>query len=209
ARGAAAGCGARDGDGRPRGGDGGDERRVGRPCADPGTRAGSGRPRPRGAARAQPVPVVPEAGTVPDPGAAHRDSVPDPAGPARPPRATPAPTPGPALPGGTGTADPSGSSPEEPGLFDISGQIRKAINDFLGWIARTGLKPVMDALGKTVLATPDLTSNPQVQAIWTTSLVAANGIFVLFVIAGGFIVASRETLQSNYGLKEIAPRVVV
>jgi hypothetical protein len=60
-----------------------------------------------------------------------------------------------------------------------------------------------------VLATPDLTSNPQVQAIWTTSLVAANGIFVLFVIAGGFIVASRETLQSRYGLKEIAPRVVV
>ena len=32
----------------------------------------------------QPVPAVPEAGTVPDPGAAHRDSVPDPAGHARP-----------------------------------------------------------------------------------------------------------------------------
>jgi len=32
---------------------------------------------------------------------------------------------------------------------------------------------------------------------------------VLFVMAGGFIVASRETLQTSYGLKEIAPRVVV
>jgi len=94
-------------------------------------------------------------------------------------------------------------------LFDIPGQIRKAINDFIAWIAKTGLKPVMDALGKTVLSTPDLTGNPQVQAIWTTSLVVANGIFVLFVIAGGLIVASRETLQSQYGLKEIAPRVVV
>src|SRR5205823_360255 len=49
----------------------------------------------------------------------------------------------------------------------------------------------------------------QVKAIWTTSLVTANAIFVLFVIAGGFIITSRETLQSNYGLKEIAPRVVV
>jgi hypothetical protein len=94
-------------------------------------------------------------------------------------------------------------------LFDIPGQIRKAINDFLLWVAKTGLQPVLDTLGQTVLSTPDLTGNAQVKAFWTTSLIAANGIFVLFVIAGGFIVASRETLQTRYGLKEIAPRVVV
>src|SRR5262249_28479246 len=121
------------------------------------------------------------------------------------PPATPAPSPGPPPPGWT---PPSGSD-EDPGLFDIPGQIRKAINDFIAWVAKTGPKPVLDTLGHTVLSTPDLTANPQVKAIWTTCLVAANGIFVLFVIAGGFIVASRETLQSSYGLKEIAPRVVV
>jgi hypothetical protein len=101
------------------------------------------------------------------------------------------------------------SSGDNPGLFDIPGQIRKAISDFISWVARTGLRPVLDTLGQTVLATPGLIGNPQVQAIWTTCLVAANAVFVLFVIAGGFIVASRETLQSRYGLKEILPRVVV
>ncbi|WP_344132946.1 hypothetical protein [Luedemannella flava] len=118
---------------------------------------------------------------------------------------TPTPTPGPTPP----VVIAPTSDDDDPGLFDIPGQIRKAINDFLLWIAKTGLKPVMDTLGHTVLSTPDLTGNAQVKAFWTTSLMAANGIFVLFVMAGGFIVASRDTLQSNYGLKEIAPRVVV
>lgn len=100
-------------------------------------------------------------------------------------------------------------SGDEPGWFDLSGQVRKAINDFILWVARTGLKPVLGALGHTVLSTPDLTGNPQVRAVWTTCLVAANAIFVLFVVAGGFLVASRETLQNRYGLKEVAPRIVV
>src|SRR5205085_4445974 len=137
-----------------------------------------------------PTPAPAPAPGVPDPGA---PPVPNPSPPSpKPvlspipapptgtpsptPPATPAPAPGPTPPGGIPSPDPSGGSDDNPGLFDISGQIRKAINDFLGWIAKTGLKPVMDALGKTVLSTPDLTSNPQVQAIWTTSLVAANGI---------------------------------
>ena len=67
----------------------------------------------------------------------------------------------------------------------------------------------MDALGTTALSTPDITGNPQVKAVWTTSLIVANGIYVLFVVLGGFIVASRETLQSQYGFKQIAPRLAV
>jgi hypothetical protein len=94
-------------------------------------------------------------------------------------------------------------------MFDIPGQIRKAINEFLLWVAKTGLRPVMDALGTTVLSTPDVTGNPQVKAMWTTSLVTANGIYVLFVVLGAFIIASRETVQSSYGFKEIAPRLAM
>ncbi|MGC9667416.1 hypothetical protein ACNTMW_12775 [Planosporangium sp. 12N6] len=94
-------------------------------------------------------------------------------------------------------------------MFDIPGQIRKAINEFLMWVAKTGLKPVMDALGATALSTPDLTNNEHVKAIWTTCLVAANGIYVLFVIAGAFIITSRESLQTQYGFKEIAPRLAL
>jgi hypothetical protein len=123
----------------------------------------------------------------------------------------PAPTtPSPTIPTPTPPSwNPPAGDGEDPGLFDIRGQIRKAFYDLLLWVAATGLKPVMETLGQTVLSTPDLTSNAQVKAFWTASLVAANGIFVLFVMAGGFIVASRETVQTSYGLKEIAPRVVV
>ena len=94
-------------------------------------------------------------------------------------------------------------------MFDIPGQIRKAVGELLLWVAKTGLKPVLDAMGSTVLSTPDLTGNAQVKTIWTTSLVVANGVFVLFVMAGGFTVAARETLQSQYGVKQIAPRLVI
>ncbi|MFC7527528.1 hypothetical protein [Actinoplanes sp. GCM10030250] len=94
-------------------------------------------------------------------------------------------------------------------MFDVPGQIRKAIGDLLVWVAQSGLKPVMDVLGRTALSTPDLTGSEHVKAIWTTSLVAANGVYVLFIIAGCFIIASRETLQSQYGFKQIAPRLVL
>src|SRR6266540_950885 len=161
-----------------------------------------------------PSPGVPDPGVPPVPSPTPAPPKPTPSPIPAPPTGTPSPTPpgtpspapGPTPPGFT---PPAPDSNNDPGLFDIPGQIRKAINDFIAWVAKTGLKPVLDALGHTVLSTPDLTANPQVKAIWTTSLVTANAIFVLFVIAGGFIVTSRETLQSNYGLKEIAPRVVV
>ncbi len=160
-----------------------------------------------GSARAWAAPTP-----VPAPAPAAPRSTPSPIGPpptATPsptPPATPAPTPGPT---GSGLTPPTDDSGDDPGFFDIPGQIRAAINDFIGWIAKTSLKPVMDTLGSTVLSTPDLTSNPQVTAVWTTSLVVANSVFVLFIVAGGFIVASRDTLQSRYGLKEIAPRIAV
>ncbi len=147
-----------------------------------------------------PTPAPTPAPGVPDPGV---PPVPNPT-PAPP---SPSPSPSPVKP--TPSPIPAPDSNNDPGMFDIPGQIRKAINDFIAWIAKTGLKPVLDALGHTVLSTPKLTDNPQVKAIWTTCLITANAIFVLFIIAGGFIITSRETLQSSYGLKEIAPRVVV
>ncbi|MBB2943235.1 hypothetical protein FB565_002948 [Actinoplanes lutulentus] len=110
----------------------------------------------------------------------------------------PSPQPSPAL--GTGDED-------DPGLFDIPGQIRKAINDFLIWLAKKVLDPVLEVLGSTVLSTPDLTGNPAVKAVWTMSMVTANAFYGLLMLAGCFIVMSRETVQTQYGLKEIAPRV--
>ncbi|HZN71408.1 MAG TPA: conjugal transfer protein TrbL family protein [Micromonosporaceae bacterium] len=67
----------------------------------------------------------------------------------------------------------------------------------------------MEALGESWLSTPDFTGNPAAKGIWTTSLVVANGVFVLFIVAGGFVVTARETLQTQHGLKQILPRLAV
>ncbi|MDG4793528.1 conjugal transfer protein TrbL family protein [Micromonospora sp. WMMD1082] len=77
------------------------------------------------------------------------------------------------------------------------------------WTAEQALQPVMEALGASWLSTPDLTVNEQVRAIWTTSLITANGVFVLFVVAGGFLISARETLQTQFGLKQVLPRLAV
>ncbi|WBB57579.1 hypothetical protein [Verrucosispora sp. WMMD573] len=81
--------------------------------------------------------------------------------------------------------------------------------DLVVWAAEQALQPVMEALGESWLSTPDLTVNEHVKAIWTTSLVVANGVMVLFIVAGGFLVTARETLQTSYGLKQVLPRIAV
>ncbi|TCB91677.1 hypothetical protein E0H26_25580 [Micromonospora zingiberis] len=81
--------------------------------------------------------------------------------------------------------------------------------DLVVWAAEQALQPVMEALGASWLSTPDLTVNEHVKAIWTTSLVVANGVVVLFIVAGGFLVTARETLQTQYGLKQVLPRIAV
>jgi len=178
-----------------------------------------------GPAVAEPTPSpapgsgVPDPGTRPSPnpappGGSSPDPTPSPIGP--PPAdqpspspstpSTPAPTPGPTPPG---WSPPSNEDYGDPGLFDIPGQVRKAINDFFVWVVEGALDMVLSALGDTVLSTPDLTDDERVRTMWTTSLVVANALLVLFVLAGAFLVTSRETLQTRYGLKEVLPRLAL
>src|SRR5262249_5114635 len=123
---------------------------------------------------------------------------PSPSAPAAP---SPIPHPTPAPP------NPSGG--DDPAWYDIAGQIRKAVVDLVVWAAKQALQPVMEALGKSWLSTPDFTGNDAVKGFWTTSLVTANGVFVLFIVAGGVLVSARETLQTQYGLKQVLPRLAV
>lgn len=98
---------------------------------------------------------------------------------------------------------------DDPAPWDIGGQVRRAITDFFHNLVESAINPVLETMGETVLATPDLTSNEQIRTVWTANLVIANTVFVLFIVAAGFVIASRETLQTSYGLKELAPRIVV
>lgn len=119
-----------------------------------------------------------------------------------------APTPADTVPApGASTGTTSGGGNSDPSFWDIPGQIEKAINDWFSSLVTDALNPVLNLLGSTVLSTPDVTTMPRVGQIWTTMAVLANSFYVLFVLAGGVIVMTHETLQTRYALKDIAPRL--
>ncbi|WP_244295206.1 hypothetical protein, partial [Micromonospora orduensis] len=150
-----------------------------------------------------PGPPATAPGTPPTPGVPDPGVRPPGVDPSPPAPATPAPTPGPSPTPGQPSVD------DDPAWYDIGGQIRKAVVELVVWTAEQALQPVMEALGASWLSTPDLTNNEHVKAIWTTSLITANGVFVLFIVANGFLITTRETLQSQHGLKQVLPRIAL
>ncbi len=97
-----------------------------------------------------------------------------------------------------------------PGFADVAGRIRDAINGWFRDLAASSLGPLLDMVARTVLATPDLTATTsRVRELWLVSAGIANSSFVLLVTVGGVLVMTHETLQTSYGAKEIAPRLVV
>jgi hypothetical protein len=119
----------------------------------------------------------------------------------------------PAAPTGSGTVLPTGGAPEDgggnPWGWNIAGTVAAAVMQFLSQVAADTSGPVFDLLGRTVLATPRLTSQPEVRALWTACLAAADTGFVLFIVLAGVQLASRDTLQRRYGFKELVPRLLI
>ncbi len=103
----------------------------------------------------------------------------------------------------------AGAGPGSPGIFDIAGRIRQAINDWFRDLVASALTPTLQLLGQSVLATPDMTGPGRVRDLWMVSAGLANALFVLLVLAGGVLVMAHETLQTRTSIKEIAPRIVV
>lgn len=108
---------------------------------------------------------------------------------------------------------PSVGAPEDgggnPWGWDLPGTIANAVMAFLTKVATETSGPVFDLLGRTVLATPDLTHQDTVRQLWTGCLVAADTAFVLFIVLAGLQLAARDTFQSRYGVKELLPRLLV
>jgi len=97
-----------------------------------------------------------------------------------------------------------------PGFFDIGARVREAINGWFRDLVATSLGPLLDMVARTILATPDLAAaDSRVRELWWASAAIANTCFVLLVTAGGVLVMTHETLQTSYGVKEIAPRLVL
>ncbi len=119
-----------------------------------------------------------------------------------------APTPaGPSVSPSGGSVD--GGGTYHPGVFDIAGHIRKAINDWFAGLVTAAFKPILDLLSRTLLATPQLTVRPRPARLWLINLGIADSLLGLLILAGGATVMGYETLQTRLAAKELAPRIVV
>ena len=103
----------------------------------------------------------------------------------------------------------SDSTQPSPGLFDITGHIEAAIDDWFRDLVTDALNPVLDLLGHTLLATPNVTAQSRVGQLWLMSEGIADALLVLFVLVGGAVVMGHETLQTRTALKDVLPRIVV
>jgi len=109
---------------------------------------------------------------------------------------------------GSGGNVSDGTQPS-PGLFDITGHIEAAIDDWFRDLVTDALSPVLDLLGHTLLATPNVTAQSRVGQLWLMSEGIADAFLVLFVLVGGAIVMGHETVQTRTALKDVLPRIVV
>lgn len=86
--------------------------------------------------------------------------------------------------------------------------IRNTIDGWFESLAEKALKPVLDLVGRTIFATPDVTVPGTVRDFWSYSLVIADAALVLFVIIAGLVLMGHETVQTRTTIKEVAPRIV-
>jgi hypothetical protein len=110
----------------------------------------------------------------------------------------------------TGTA-PGGQvnvgTESKPAWWDIPGRVRYGIDAWFRGLVTDALNPMLDLVGKTVLATPQVAGQGEVGQIWLISLGIADGLLVLFLLAAGALLMTNETLHSRYALKDALPRI--
>jgi hypothetical protein len=122
----------------------------------------------------------------------------------------PAPAPQPPSNAGGGTVSGGGShGPAWWQFWNVSGQIGNAIDGWFRGLVTDALNPMLDLIGKTVLATPQVTGQSAVAQIWLISLGIADGLLVLFLLAAGALLMTNETLHTRYALKDALPRIAV
>ncbi len=99
--------------------------------------------------------------------------------------------------------------PADPGLFDIPGRIREAVDEWFQGLVASAVSPALDLLGRTLLATPGVATGPRARELWQVSLGLADGAYVLLVTIAGVVLLTHESLQTQYWVKEIGPRLLV
>ncbi len=109
----------------------------------------------------------------------------------------------------TGTGQGAGQAQAGCGLLDVGCHVTSAINGWFTSVVKAALAPILQLLGHSVLATPQVTGPGRVADLWGAAAAIANTVVVLLVLAGGAVVMGHETVQTRYAAKDIAPRVVL
>ena len=118
-----------------------------------------------------------------------------------PPSTSPTPIPAP--------SDSTGGGSEECGVSDIGGCVAMAIDGFFARLVETSLNRLLDLVGHTLLTTPEPGELPHVGGMWDRSWQIVLAVYGLVVMAAGVLLMVRETLQTRYSIRELAPRLVV
>jgi hypothetical protein len=120
---------------------------------------------------------------------------------------------GPPLEPDQGTDAPGGEievdKNSKPRWWDLPGRVRYGITTWFRGLVEDALNPMLELIGKTVLATPQVAGQERVGDLWLISLGIADGLLILFVLAGAALVMTHETLHTRYALKEMLPRIAL
>ena len=83
-----------------------------------------------------------------------------------------------------------------------------AIDQFLQGLVADLLNPGLELLSQTLLATPTPQQIPGLAGLWNSSWQILLGSYTVLVLLGGMIVMGYQSVQTRYGLREIAPRML-
>ncbi|GIH16145.1 hypothetical protein [Rugosimonospora africana] len=72
-----------------------------------------------------------------------------------------------------------------------------------------GFQAMWNLLSATLFTSPDVTGLPQVQTLASSALTIVDAGFVLAFLTAGVLVMTQHTIQTRYGINELAPRLVI
>ncbi|MGW0330253.1 hypothetical protein, partial [Nocardia sp. NPDC003183] len=87
--------------------------------------------------------------------------------------------------------------------------MENAIDGFFQRLVDSALDPLLELLSETLLTTPEPGEIPQIGVLWNQSWQLMTALYVLVVMAAGVLLMLRETLQTQWSIRELAPRLVV
>jgi hypothetical protein len=101
------------------------------------------------------------------------------------------------------------STPSTGFSFGIGDWITGQINDWFAALAAAGVRPLLNLLGQTLLATPDVSGSGRAFDLWKATAAIANASFLVLATAGALAAMGHETIQTRYAVKEVLPRLAL